>query len=118
MAKKRKFKQGEQVVSVAELMEHDWFFVHFGSNVKTMHKAVLWEWRLRMCQKFIDNGWIYIAERLTNGEYYESKTDDELMEMLDVELCDLCEDKARVIGSCSGTWCEETLDKWKEEYVK
>lgn len=49
MKAKRKFKQGDQVVSIAELLEHDWFFVHFGSSVKTVHKAVLWEWKLRLC---------------------------------------------------------------------
>ena len=39
---KRKYKQGDRVDSVAELLEHDWFIVHFGPRTKkTMHKACL-----------------------------------------------------------------------------
>ncbi|MFR5990208.1 MAG: hypothetical protein ACLUGP_07435 [Faecalibacterium prausnitzii] len=38
---KRKYKQGDRVDSVAELLEHDWFIVHCGHRTtKTMHKAV------------------------------------------------------------------------------
>lgn len=48
---KRKYKQGDRVDSVAELLEHDWFIVHFGPRTKkTMHKAVLGEWKLKLCQ--------------------------------------------------------------------
>lgn len=118
MKAKRKFKQGDQVVSAAELLEHDWFFVHFGSNVKTVHKAVLWEWKLRLCQKFIDHGWIFIAERLTNGEYHKGKSDDELLDMLETDVCEYCEGKKNVIGSCEGRWCDEALETWKEALVK
>lgn len=35
---KRKYKQGDRVDSVAELLEHDWFIVRFGPRTtKTMH---------------------------------------------------------------------------------
>lgn len=118
MKAKRKFKQGDQVVSIAELLEHDWFFVHFGSSVKTVHKAVLWEWKLRLCQNFIDRGWIFIAERLTNGEYHEGKNDDELLDMLETDVCEYCEGKQNVIGACEGRWCDEALAAWKEALVK
>ena len=48
MKMKRKYKQGDRVDSVAELLEHDWFIVHCGHRTtKTMHKAVLLEWKLR-----------------------------------------------------------------------
>ena len=33
--KKRKFKKGPQVVSVAEIPEHDWFIVKMGARDKT-----------------------------------------------------------------------------------
>lgn len=37
MKVKRKYKQGDRVDSVAELLEHDWFIVHFGPRTtKTM----------------------------------------------------------------------------------
>ena len=73
---KRKYKQGDRVDSVAELLEHDWFIVHCGHRTpKTMHKAVLWEWKLRTCQQAIDSGRVFIAVKLTNGEYYGDMTD-------------------------------------------
>ena len=51
MKMKRKYKQGDRVDSVAELLEHDWFIVRFGPRTtKTMHKAVLGEWKLKLCQ--------------------------------------------------------------------
>ena len=75
MKVKRKYKQGDRVDSVAELLEHDWFIVHFGPRTtKTMHKAVLWEWKLKTCQQAIDSGRIFIAVKLTNGEYYGDMT--------------------------------------------
>lgn len=45
------------------------FIVHFGPKiVKTMHKGFLISWQLRVCEEFVNDGQIYIAERLTNGE--------------------------------------------------
>lgn len=67
---KKKFKKGPQILSVAELLEHDWFIVHFGmGTVKTMHKEVLASWPLRVCEKFVDGEQVFIANRITNGEY-------------------------------------------------
>jgi len=63
---KRKFKEGKKVVSVAELLEHDWFIVHFGKRVNPVHKGFLASWQLHTCELFVDQGWIYIAERVAN----------------------------------------------------
>ncbi len=116
---KKKFKRGPKVLNVAELLEHDWFIVHFGPNVvKTLHKSFIGSWQLFMCERYVDSGQVYIAERLTNGEYCAGKTDEQLQEMLDTELCDYCEGKLSVIGSCDGAYCNEALEAWKEEYVK
>ena len=80
MKVKRKYKQGDRVDSVAELIEHDWFIVHCGHRTtKTMHKAVLLEWKLRTCQQAIDSGRVFIAVKLTNGEYYGDMTDDQIV---------------------------------------
>lgn len=111
---KRKFKKGAQVVSVAEFLEHDWFIV----NGKTLHKGWVCLWSLHLAQIYVDRGVAYIAERLTNGEYYAGKADDQLQEMLDMELCGYCEGKKSVIGSCDGAYCKEALEAWKEEYVE
>ena len=89
MKVKRKYKQGDRVDSVAELLEHDWFIVHFGPRTtKTMHKAVLWEWKLKTCQQAIDSGRVFIAVKLTNGEYYGDMTDDQIVDMLETDLCE------------------------------
>lgn len=53
---KRKFKKGAQVVSIAEIPEHDWFIVLLGRNGKTMHREVLRSWSIRTCEQFIDHG--------------------------------------------------------------
>lgn len=118
MKSKRKYKQGDRVDSVAELLEHDWFIVRFGSDTKTMHKAVLWEWRLRLCQQAIDGGRIFIAVKLTNGEYYEGMTDEQIADMLETDLCEYCEGRKAIVGQCDGKFCGEAIEAWKEAYVK
>ena len=37
MKMKRKYKQGDRVDSVAELLEHDWFIVRFGPQIGRAH---------------------------------------------------------------------------------
>ena len=83
---KRKFKKGAQIVSVAEFLEHEWFIV----NGKTYHRGWCMSWTLKLAQVYVDRGVAYIAKRITNGEYYSSKTDEELQGMLDERLCDFC----------------------------
>lgn len=119
MKYRRKYRRCERVDSVAELLEHDWFIVHFGHHTKkTMHKDVLREWKLKTCQQAIDSGRIFIAARLTNGEYYAGMRDDELFDMLETDVCEFCEGKQTIIGACEGRWCDQALAAWKEEMVK
>lgn len=80
---KRKFKKGAQVVSIAEIPEHDWFIVLLGRNGKTMHREVLRSWSIRTCEQFIDHGFVFVAQRLTNREFYEGMSDEEIREMLE-----------------------------------
>lgn len=119
MKVKRKYKQGDRVDSVAELLEHDWFIVHFGPRTtKTMHKAVLWEWKLKTCQQAIDSGRVFIAVKFTNGEYYGDMTDDQIVDMLETDLCEYCEGRKGVVGQCDGKFCDEAIEAWKGAYVK
>ena len=74
---KRKFKKGAQVVSTAEIPEHDWFIVLLGRNGKTMHREVLRSWSIRTCEQFIDHGFVFVAQRLTNREFYEGMSDED-----------------------------------------
>lgn len=124
---KRKFKRGNQVVSIAEIPEHDWFIVLLGRNSKTMHREVLRSWSIRTCEQFIDHGMVFIAQRLTNGEFYEGMSDDKIRDMLEDNLCDYCplpdEQKgAHCYGGqpvmCEGTHCDEAIAMWKEGLVE
>ena len=125
--KKRKVKKGPQVVSVAEIPEHDWFIVKAGTWDRTMHREVLRSWTIRTCEQFIDHGMIFIAQRLTNGEFYEGMSDEQIRGMLEDRMCDYCPLPDELKGAhcygdapvmCEGTHCAEAIAAWKEEFVE
>ena len=125
--KKRKFKKGPQVVSVAEIPEHDWFIVKAGTWDRTMHREMLRSWTIRTCEQFIDHGMIFIAQRLTNGEFYEGMSDEQIRGMLEDRMCDNCPLPDKLKGAhcspdapvmCEGTHCPESMTAWKEEFVE
>lgn len=124
---KRKFKKGAQVVSIAEIPEHDWFIVLLGRNGKTMHREVLRSWSIRTCEQFIDHGFVFVAQRLTNREFYEGMSDEEIREMLEENMCNYCPLPDELKGAhCyggqpvmyEGSHCDEAIERWKEEYVE
>ena len=123
---KRKFKQGVMVKSLDDLLKYEWFIVHFGTKTKTMHQKVLACWRLHTCELFVKAGHVYVAERLTNGEFYAGKTDEQLEKMLEDDLCCYCPIPPEYQGvhcyggepvMCEGSRCDEALEAWKEEEV-
>lgn len=125
--KKRKFKKGPQVVSIAEIPEHDWFIVKTGKLDRTMHREVLRSWTIRTCEQFIDHGMIFIAQRLTNGEFHEGMSDKQIREMLEDRMCDYCPLPDELKGAhcygdapvmCEGTHCAEAIADWKEDFVE
>ena len=109
---KRKFKKGPQIVSVAEFLEHEWFIV----NGKTYNKGWCLSWNLKLAQLYVDRGLAYIAERLTNREYYSDKSDDEIMKMIEGNLCNYCPGGMPAI--CEGSHCDEAIERWEEEEVE
>lgn len=124
---KRKFKKGAQVVSIAEIPEHDWFIVLLGRNGKTMHREVLRSWSIRTCEQFIDHGFVFVAQRLTNREFYEGMSDEEIREMLEENMCNYCPLPDELKGAhcyggqpvmCEGTHCGEAIARWKDEQVE
>ena len=118
MSTKRKFRIGALVKSTDELFEHDYFMLRQGSKWKTVHNAFVRSWQVQFCFQQIQRSYLRVAERLTNAEYYAGMTDDELLDMLETEVCEFCEGKKTVIGSCEGQWCEQALASWKEAEVK
>ena len=57
--------------------------------------------------------------KMTNGEFYENKTEEELMEISQEERCEPCTrevPKHMDPGAvCEGAWCELGLEAWLEE---
>lgn len=128
---KRKFKKGKQVSSLDELFEHQHFVVQYGprSPERTVHAGFILSWQVRMAQLFISDKRIWVADRLTNGEFYDGKTDEEMKEIVGEEtLCDLyCPLPDYLKGvhcyggepvMCEGSHCDKDLEAWKEEFAE
>lgn len=120
---KRKFKKGAQVRSLDEFFLHEYFIV----NGKTQHCGWCRAWQLGLARHYIERGAVFVAVRLTNGEYYSGKSDDEIQSMLDTALCNIyCPLPDHLKGvhcyggepvMCEGSHCREALEAWKEEEV-
>lgn len=117
---KRKYKAGALVTNVAQLLDHEYFIVRFGirNTPKTMHREALASWQLRICERFVRAGRVSVAERLTNGEYYASVQDWELLDMFDKELCEMCRDMNGLMIPCEGLCCGDVLAAWKKKPVR
>ncbi len=125
MASRRKFRVGPVVHNLEEVFQHDYFMIRQERNKirqeskwKTVHCSFVRSWQVQFCSNQIKKGNLHVAERLTNAEYYAGMTDDELFDMLETDVCECCEGKKTVIGSCDGRWCDQAINAWKEEYVK
>ena len=87
---KRKFKKGKLVTSIDELFEHRHFIVQYGgftSPERTVHFGFVQSWQVRMANLFVREKRVWVAERLTNGEFYSNMTDKEIVDKFDEELC-------------------------------
>lgn len=122
---KRKFKQGKLVTSLDELFEHE-YFIDVWCN-KIFHCGWCTSWQVCMARRMIDGGRIFVAERLKNREYYSGKSDEQILEMLDDELCDYCPLPDDIKGlhcyggepiMCNGSHCDEAIKNWKEDEVE
>lgn len=125
---KRKYKQGEPVESVDTLYQHEFFIVHYGrDHQKTVHREFLLSQPVRSVKLFIDSRRIFVAYRLTNGEFYSDKTDEDLLKMLDESICNYCPEGQQLEGvhdrngcpvMCEGRWCDNAFEAWKEDEVE
>lgn len=129
--KKRKFKKGKQVSRLDELLEHQHFIVRYGprSPERTVHAGFILSWQVRTAQLLISDKQIWVADRLTNGEFYDGKTDEEMKEIVGEEtLCGIyCPLPDHLKGvhcyggqpvMCEGARCGEALASWKDELVE
>lgn len=116
--RKRKIRQGKQITSFDQLVSCDWVIVHG----KPYHQGWVTSWQIGMAKAYLKRGVAYEGIRLTNGEYYEDLTDEQLIERFGEELHEKCpwnNGGNHSPGSlCEGSYCEEALENWKEELVE
>ncbi len=128
---KRKFKKGKLVTSIDELFEHQNFIVQYGgftSPERTVHFGFVQSWQVSMANLFVRGKRVWVAERLTNGEFYSNMTDKEIVDKFDEGLCAYCplpEDRRGVHNFGGQPWycaesgsCKEALEAWKEAPVE
>jgi len=125
---KRKFRKGNPITSIDEIFQHEYLIVEYGiGRRRTVHVQFLLSQQFRTVKSFVDNGRVFAALRLTNGEFYEGKSDEWLKEKLEDCLCDYCPlpDEAKGVHCyggqpvmCEGSHCVEALEVWKEELVE
>lgn len=53
-----------------------------------------------------------------NRDQYGDMTDDQIVDMLETDLCEYCEGRKGVVGQCDGEFCDEAIEAWKGAYVK
>lgn len=60
----KKYKQGKRINTISEFDQSEkmYYIVHFGSEVRTRHRAFLISWQYRTLLNFIINGRVYEAE--------------------------------------------------------
>jgi hypothetical protein len=68
MAYKRKFRKGEKITSLDELAKQE--FVYFSDKIT--HHGWFCSWQFSLAKKYIERGYLYYAERITEDEQREA----------------------------------------------
>ena len=108
---KRKIRQGERITSLNQLTKCEWVMVKGEPYSRGWWCGWWCGWLINTALMHINMEVIYEGIRLTNGEYYDSLTDDELAEKF--------EDEIGLTGILP--WDYEYAEKiktWKEHPVK
>lgn len=61
MAYKRKYRKGKQITSLDELAKQEFIYFHH----KITHCGWFMSWQFRLAQRYIDKGWLYYAEKVS-----------------------------------------------------
>jgi hypothetical protein len=64
MAYKRKYRKGEKITSLDELAKQNFIYFHD----KITHGGWACAWQISLAKRYIENGWIYYAERIGENE--------------------------------------------------
>lgn len=59
MAYKRKYRKGAKITSLDELVKQEFVYLHD----KITHGGWACAWQIYLAKRYIDNGWLYYAER-------------------------------------------------------
>lgn len=60
---KRKYRKGKQITSLDELYKQEFIYFHH----KITHCGWFRSWQFRLAQTYIDRGWLYYAEKVTEA---------------------------------------------------
>jgi hypothetical protein len=115
--KKRKILKGRQIASLDHLAKCEWVVI----SGKPYNRGWVVSWQLRTAKGYVDAGMAYEGIRLTNGEYYERLSNEQIRERFEEDICRRCLTyyyaRSRIV-TCEGEFCEEAIEDWKKEYVK
>lgn len=64
MSYKRKYRKGEKITSLDELAKQEFIYFHD----KITHAGWFTSWQFRLAIRCIQNGWLYYANKYTEGE--------------------------------------------------
>ena len=62
MAYKRKYRKGKQITSLDELYKQEFIYL----SDKITHWGWFGAWQLRLAQTYINRGWLYAAEKVSD----------------------------------------------------
>jgi hypothetical protein len=62
MAYKRKYRKGEKITLLDELAKQNFIYFHD----KITHSGWACAWQISLAKRYIDNGWLFYAERSDN----------------------------------------------------
>jgi len=101
---KKKIKQGEQITSLNQLVSCEWVIV----MGKPYCIGWVMSWQVSLALAYVNRGDAYEGIRLTNGEYYDGFSDDELRKRFGEEI-----QKANSEQSIRSS-SEEEIFMWKQ----
>ena len=64
MAYKRKYRKGEKITSLDELVKQE--FVYFADKIN--HIGWVKSWQVSLALRYIERGWLYYAEKIEEDE--------------------------------------------------
>jgi hypothetical protein len=110
---RKKLKKGVLITTLDQLAKCEWIII----RDKPYHRGWFSSWQLSMAMGYLTHGMAYEGIRLTNGEYYQKLTHEQIFDRYATSVCGLCQLKNAPSATCEGFYCHSAIDRWKEELV-